>query len=200
MRSGAHPQHLTISPIDLTDGLGLIGSPNCCCCCAEDLIIQDVARVSGRMARTRVDTFGHKFSVRFRVKYIKDPVSRTDCSVQWWEKTNRPNKPQIPADTWVDRFHDNAHNSNMFGDWFGRKKQCPGNDPGYFRDEPRMPMTASMRTLFFAIRIKSGEGCPCNSSEITVYATQVLDTNGHGRPTIWVFSRGMPQSQLPVPN
>jgi RHS repeat-associated protein len=187
--------------IDQIDAIGLVGAPNCCCCCADNLLIGDVSIATGTTGPIKPDLFGHKFEVEFSVKYIKDPKVRTDCTVQWWEKTNRPIPgTSTPPNRWTNMYPANEHNSNMFGDWMGRRKQCPGRDTGKFRDKPMSSTRAPKRTLFFAIRIKSGDGCPCGSSEITVYATQVLDTDGNGRITTWVFSRGIPQSQLPVPN
>ena len=186
--------------VELIDAIGLVGSPNCCCCCAESLSISGVTKVTGTTGPIQTDIFGHKFDVNFRVKYIKDPKVRSDCKVEWWEKTNRPIPGSgIPPNQWHNMYPSNQHNSNMFGDWFGRSKQCPGHDSGKFHDKPMASKNQPGRTLFFAIRIKSGDGCPCSTQEVTVYATQVLDTNGHGGITTWVFSQGIPQSQLPVP-
>ena len=102
----------------------------------------------------------------------------SDCTFEWWEKVNLPALPGHAPNTWTE-MHAKYPTNIAFNPWNNRTIPCPGGgslsititDPPSLGSAPGQTIT---RTLEFRLVAKSGAGCSCGKTSVTVTAKQVL--------------------------
>jgi len=179
------------SPVVYVDPAGLIGTPDCCCCCVEDVSIQNIKK------DTNLPLYGHTFDAVIKMNFIKDKKIRTDCTLSWGERTNRPVVPGAKPNKWYDAYA-LLPKSPTFDPWNKRKQPCPGNLTVTIPDEPAADVRLPARQLYFAIKVTSGANCPCSVISVTVYATQILVPDGKGGIKTQDLTLGVPAGLLPT--
>ena len=152
-----------------------------CCGCVNDAVIQNVQSF-GSTPITRgggVVANGHSFDFVITMAFTGCAGAATsDCTLEWWEKTNVPAIAGASATTWTDMFA-LVPTSPTFSPWANRVVPCPaGGDLSVtIVDVPSLgnpPGVTQTRTLEFRLTVKSGGGCTCGSASKTARATQVL--------------------------
>jgi len=151
---------------------GLMLQKAACPCCADSISISNISRIdtAARM--------GHNFDVNIGLSY-PDSGPSGSCTLEWWEKTNVPYHPKMPANTWTDMFA-LVPGSPTFTPWRNRGTDCGSSAPVTITDVPslgRSPGRTVTRTLEFRIVVNSmppssDSGCANASQQVT--ATQVL--------------------------
>ena len=68
-----------------------------CCCCAENVKIQNVKKIQNG------NLYGHSFETVMSVSYVVVKKGKQgDCTLEWWEKTNRGYVPRMTNNIWHD--------------------------------------------------------------------------------------------------
>jgi len=112
----------------------------------------------------------------------KGTATKSSCTLEWWEKTDRPYLLVLQPNTWTNLAGNPRAKS--IGNWTTeRKEPCPGQDAFGMVDSPGLGLTPGMnatRTLEFRIGVNSGSGCTgCENKSKRVTARQFLKvTNG----------------------
>ena len=154
-----------------TLGAGLRLQRAACPCCVDLVSIGNISRIDtpARM--------GHSFDTTFALSY---PASgpQGSCTLEWWEKTNVPAIPGMPANTWTDMYK--LMGGASFDSWNKRQEECATSTAVVDTDPPslsRTPGRTVTRTLEFRIVVNSmpptSEG-GCENATQQVTATQVL--------------------------
>ncbi len=144
-----------------------------CCCCVTSVAIKNVR------AFNNGSQFGHQFDFEIKMTFASGSAGKSDCVLEWWEKTNVPALTGHSPNTWTDMFA-NFSTSPTFDPWNNRTVPCPGGGPltVTIMDPPALgirPGRTTKRTLEFRLKVKSGGGCSCGSAEASATATQVLE-------------------------
>lgn len=148
--------------------------PHCnCCCCVTSAAIQN-ARSGG----VRPGNLGHSFDFVIGMDFAAGSAGRSDCALEWWERTNVPYTTGMAANTWTNMFA-LVPTSPTFGPWNNRVVPCPagGSLSVTIVDIPSLasrPGRNVTRTLEFRLTVTSGGGCSCSYTSATARATQVL--------------------------
>lgn len=164
-------------PLVRKDPLGLTD----CCCCVKDAGITNIV-----FGYSGPNLYGHKFNLDISLENVKkSPSTREEqCKLLWKEKSNRPTKDYadagIKANEWAD-IYEKFPTALVFKPW----KDCltrQGAGVGPIAPDPISLVDAAMadkalpvRTGYFALTVKSAEGCPCSIISKTVFASQVLE-------------------------
>ncbi|MBI3459881.1 RHS repeat-associated core domain-containing protein [Candidatus Acetothermia bacterium] len=153
-------EYVDSEPTAYTDPIGM---QKCCCCCIVDAEIKNSKQIND------ATTWGHSFDVEIKLEY-KESDKASDCTLQWWEKTDL--MPQWQKDAglkdndWNDIYKAFPTSSTFDGWRTGRKKPCPGNETATITDPPALTKVSgrnASRTLYFAIWLKSAPDCPCSN-------------------------------------
>ena len=160
------------NPAVYVDPDGLCGDGNSnvktCCCCADGIKIQNIIRID------TATHMGHSFDTVIDLSYVLAKQS-SDCTFEWWEKTNVPAVAGHPANQWTEMY--GLMQGDSFDSWNSRTKPCPGKETVVDTDPARLarlPGRTVTRTLEIKVVVKSSPGCPCASASQTVTAKQVL--------------------------
>lgn len=155
-------------------------TPTKCCCCTNSVTIQNVQSFTTppivRGGTTVAN--GHSFDLVIDMTYTAGTAGKSDCVLEWNEKTNLPAIPGHSPNTWTDMFA-LFPTSVTFAPWNNRVVPCPagGGLSVTIVDIPSLgnpPGVTQTRTLEFRLSVKSGAGCCCGSASATATATQVL--------------------------
>jgi len=194
-------------PLDLTDPSGYCAK---CCCCAVGISIKNIIRKDTNGITIDGEFFplgewGTKFDVDISLQYRESFVSGDgDCTLQWFEKTDRPYFDPMVKDEWIDVFPNLPGASKLGGTfypWTKRKKPCPGGETVILHDEPQVGKQIDrQRTMFFHIIVTSAKYCVCPQSSVSLTARQNLKVrNGVGvleefiTPSFHTVTRGARQ-------
>jgi hypothetical protein len=148
-----------------------------CCCCVTSASIQNIR------AYNDGSRFGHEFDFVIQMNFAAGSSGTSDCTLEWWEKTNIPAVPGHPPNTWTELYAVYAV-SPTFDPWKNRTVACPagGSSTVTIMDPPGLgirPGRTARRTLEFRLVVKSGAGCSCSQASASATATQILEiTNG----------------------
>ena len=166
------------------------------CCCVDDVDIPNVQKLNDS------DGFGHAFLTKIALKYERWNQRFADCTLEWWEHSNRVPEAQRAAGIEPGKWHDlyaGFPDAGAFDHWNGRGRG-PEDQTRTIRDDPQLVKRRGRnaeRTIHFAIRARSAPGCPCEWVDVTQFATQVLQMED-GQGVDEKFSRGMgPGVELP---
>jgi hypothetical protein len=153
---------------------GGVGSS--CPCCVTGMTMGNI---------TQIDTtarMGHSFDLTIA---MDRPASGPggECVLEWWEKTNVPYTPGMPANTWTDMFA-LLPTSPTLAPWVNRSRDCASSTAVLITDPPSLGKRAGRtvtRTLEFRLVVNSmpadsSSGCAEASQQVT--ATQVLVMTG----------------------
>ena len=142
------------------------------CCCLEELTLRIVGRSND--PEDGIPCSGHTFRVNIRFKRGQgQPNQKTECTLEWWERTNLPTHADYPADQWYDA-HAITPNASTFNPWRLNIGDLP--DEIVITDKPCMVGGADrVRYLEWAITVKSAPHCNgCRHDALTVTAFQEL--------------------------
>lgn len=154
-----------------TLGAGLRLQRAACPCCVDSVSIGNISRIDtpARM--------GHSFDTTFGLSHPASGPSGS-CTLEWWEKTNVPYRPGMPANTWTDMYK--LMGGASFDSWNKRQEECATSTAVVDTDPPslgRTPGRTVTRTLEFRIVVNSmpptSEG-GCENATQQVTATQIL--------------------------
>lgn len=154
-----------------------------CCCCVTSAVIENVHAFG---AAGYVDPTpppmrmynGHIFDFRIEMTFAAGSSGTSDCALEWWEKVNIPAIPGHQPNTWTDMYAFYSQSPTL-GPWVNRTIPCPngGSTTVVIHDPPSLgnaPGQTLTRTLEFRLVAKSGSGCSCGKTSVTVTAKQVL--------------------------
>jgi hypothetical protein len=176
------PQTSVVSPDGPDDGptttkdAGADGgtpAPSFCQCTPTSAEIKNIKKTSsGKL-------YGHEFDFVVGLTYAKaasGATASTDCTLEWWEKTDSPPAWQtaITANTWNDMFKLYPTSPTFDGWTKNRTKPCPGSETATIHDTPANLTDLPSRTLEFNLKAIGGG--------VTKSATakQVLEPDGRG--------------------
>lgn len=155
-----------------------------CYCCVSSVAIKNISRIDN------ATHMGHSFDFEIKMARATEygPRLEPECTLEWWERTNVPAIPGHAPNTWTDMFK-LLPTSPTFNPWNNRSAVCNTNSTVAINDPPALgkrPGRTVTRTLEFDLKVKSGPGGTCASSEKSATATQVL-TMVNGAPD-WASS------------
>lgn len=143
-----------------------------CSCCVSSMAISNINRIDN------ATHMGHSFDLSIGLDYAASGPDG-NCVLEWWEKTNIPYHPSMPANTWTDMYA-LIPNSPTLAPWHHRTKSCgtsssiPITDPPAIGKNPGRTVT---RTLEFRLVVKSmpqNSTSGCANADQQVTAKQVL--------------------------
>ncbi|MBN1670358.1 MAG: RHS repeat-associated core domain-containing protein [Kiritimatiellae bacterium] len=196
------------APISTYDALGL--SPQqqpassekkagCLCCCVENLWFDNVSKWDNFATETRVDAwkYGHSFDFVSRCTYKPSP-DYADCKMRWEERPSRSypinlasgDRVMVQPGVWND-LTAKAKDHSFFKKWETRPKPVGKTVNFTMTDRPYGIAMWARRVLEFRITVTSAPNCDCAVKEITIYATQTLETSPSLKPTTWHFGEGV---------
>jgi hypothetical protein len=144
-----------------------------CCGCVTSATIGNIQPYNDG------NRFGHNFDFTIQMSFTAGAGGTSDCTLEWWEKTNIPYLDIMSADTWIELYGPYSV-SPTFDPWKNRVVPCPGGGAltVTITDVPGLgirPGRTARRTLQFRLVVKSGSGCACTDASQTATATQVLE-------------------------
>lgn len=174
-----------------------------CCCCVKSVSISNVQlfTVPPSVRGGAWVANGHQFDLTIQMDFCGGATGTSDCTLEWWESTNDPYYGNLPTTKGTDMYA-TLPTSGTFNPWNNRTPPCPGGGTlsVVIVDIPSLgnpPGVTKKRTLKFRIVVRSGTGCTCNLTSVTVTATQVLQmVNGTLVTGASSFKIG-PSSQTP---
>jgi hypothetical protein len=138
-------------------------------------------RISNIVAFNKGGFFGHHFDFTIDMNFIAGTDDVFDCTLEWWEKSNIPSKPEVArADQWVDMVP-YFPRSTVFEPWKKKKLPCPNGGPlsVTLTDWPALkilPGRSDKRILEFRLTVNSHlGGKKCAQASQTTTAKQVLE-------------------------
>ena len=115
-------------------------------------------------------TFDHRFLVFVQVSSLQL------CSLEWWEKTDRPYRDDMPRNEWIDMY-ELQPDSPVFAEW-----EAERTTPGLVGDSIRLVDIPGLmlgeggkRTLNFEIRVKERNPVGVENRQHVIRARQYLD-------------------------
>ena len=181
------------NPIRGVDAYGLADQCDCLCCCVDSAAILNERRYEFWKHHEIWGIrgyWGHSFSHEASLLHLMEPGPK--CKIQWFEcsstGTNYEGLHKVEPGEWLDILTDEKLMAVVETDWrdyLGCKQFVP---PGEglklnWRDIPSVPYPQS-REAKIAVRVSSGEGCPCSTPSVTIFLVQRLSTTAFYSPEV----------------
>ena len=166
--------------------------PRSCCCCIEDVKIVGVEEIDGRHPTRRGDWRGISFSLLITLAYERN--GDQDCELEWYERADpTAETPWEGSKDWVNLSkivqekpapaQSLPPKRGQRRGWNFRDKPCPGSEVVEIADPPALKKDGDVqkRTLWIAIRTKSGSDCPEHCKSWIGYT--VINLSAEEKPT-----------------